>query len=682
MSAFLVGLGSAALAFSLLLAAYGAVMGFLAASSRSANLIASAVRSMRGTLLLVAVSCIGIWAAFLGNHFEVEYVFMYASRDLPLAYKLAALWGGQKGSLMLWALLLAIFAVAVVRPAAYKDPGERRMVVGAGSVLMAILVFFLILANFSTDPFERLPEFPPDGRGLNPLLQNPAMAIHPPVLYAGFVGMSVPFAFLIASLWLGRKDDRWLRISRKPGMIAWTALFAGNMLGMAWAYVELGWGGYWAWDPVENAALMPLLTGTAFIHSVMIQERRGMLKVWNALLICLTFLLTIFGTFLTRSGVISSVHSFGSSTLGTYFLVFLGVCTVFSALTILVNRRLLATEHRLDSLLSREAFFLLNNLILVGAAFSVFWGTIYPVISEAVTGMKETVGAPFFNSINIPIAIVLLLLTGIGPLIAWRRSSSKQLWQSFSIPLLVALVPALLIPLYGARNLFATLIFSGAAFVVATIVLELYRGVRVRRMKQAEAVPVALVRLFQRNPRRYGGYVVHLGIIFFFVGIAASSAYRKQAEALLKVGETLAIGPYQVRLTGIDPIERPNATGIRTRFDLSKSGSLIATLAPEKLLYQTGLKEEMQPTTNVAIRSTLARDIYLVPAGWFPEESQVHLKAYLNPMVSWIWIGGALVVLGAALALIPVKTPLTRTDADPHKKTKRKRAQRKVRTKQ
>ena len=655
MASFLIDIGGSALSFALLCSVIGMVLGVLAAQTRSEALLRSSLRAVWATFAMVVLSSAGLWAAFLTDRFDIEYVFMYSGRDLPLTYKMAAFWGGQKGSLMLWALILSIYSVLVVRP---TKSGEPLLMAGVGATLMAILTFFLVLANFSTNPFDRLEGFvPPDGRGLNPLLQHPAMAIHPPTLYTGFVGMSVPFAFMVAALWLGRKDDRWIRLCRKPTLIAWTALFIGNMLGMAWAYMELGWGGYWAWDPVENAACMPLLTGTAFLHSVMIQERRGMLKMWNAALVAITFLLTIFGTFLTRSGVVSSVHSFGASTLGTYFLIFLVLCIAFCIVTIGANRSLLRSDYQLDSIWSREAAFIVNNIILVGAAFSILWGTTYPVISEAVTGVKATVGAPFFNRVNVPIALGLLVLTGIGPLIAWRRASLEQLRRSFLLPGLVGAVALAVLAAVGVRKTYAVLVFALSVFVMMTIIVEFWRGVRARRARHGESPMVAVVSLVLRNPRRYGGYLVHVGVLLFFVGIAASSAYKIEREALLTKGQEMELGRYRVRLDDVKEVSIPRATGISVTMTLLDGGRPVAVMTPEKLLYRTGIREEEQPTTNVAIRSNFRDDVYLVPAAYFPDKGQVHVKAFVNPMVSWIWTGGAFVLFGIVVALVPVKQP-------------------------
>ncbi|MFN7974466.1 MAG: heme lyase CcmF/NrfE family subunit [Acidobacteriota bacterium] len=662
MAALLVDVGASALAFALVASVYAMVIGILAAQGRSEALLVSATRGVRTAVGLVMLSCAGLWVAFLTNRFDLEYVFMYSSRELPLPYKLAALWGGQKGSLMLWSLILSIYSLVVVRPRRSPDPV---LVAGVGATMMAILSFFLTLANFSTNPFERLAEgAAPDGRGLNPLLQHPAMAIHPPTLYTGFVGMSVPFAFMLSSLLLGRTDDRWIRLSRRVTLVAFTALFIGNMLGMAWAYMELGWGGYWAWDPVENAACMPLLTGTALLHSVMIQEKRGMLKIWNASLAAITFLLTILGTFLTRSGVVSSVHSFGASTLGSYFLAFLAFATFGTTGVIVARRKLLRSEHSLDSIWSRESAFIVNNLIFVGAAFSILWGTLYPILSEAVTNVKATVGAPFFNRVNVPIAVFQLFLIGVGPLIAWRRASLAQLRRSFLMPLSVAgLVGAALFGL-GVRKTWALLVFALSLFVLATIVIELYRGTRAR-MQNGEAPVQALLLLVLRNPRRYGGYVVHLGVLLFFCGIAASSAYQKEGEALLTEGGELTVGSYRLKLMKVEDADIKRASGIVTTVDAYRTTrgheEKVATLRPERLTYYTGIREEEQPTTNVAIRSNWRDDLYVLPAAFFPDKRQVHLRAYVNPMVSWIWAGGAVVLLGIVITLLPAFGPGARS---------------------
>ncbi|MFQ5886103.1 MAG: heme lyase CcmF/NrfE family subunit, partial [Anaerolineae bacterium] len=499
-------IGHVALLLALAISAYAALAFFLGAKRGYPELVASAVNGVFAVCGLVTLATAALLYALLTRDFQVEYVASYTSRDLPLFYTASALWAGQKGSLLLWGWLLSVFAVVVLLQ--NRDGRNRELLPYISMVLMIAELFFLILMTFTSDPFHRLPFLPADGQGLNPLLQNPGMVFHPPTLYLGYVGFTVPFAFAIAALITGRLGYAWIRSTRRWVLFSWRFLGIGNLLGAQWAYVELGWGGYWAWDPVENAGLMPWLMGTAYLHSVMIQERRGMLKVWNLILIIVTFLLCIFGTFITRSGIISSVHAFGVSKLGPYFLGFMGV-TLIAALWLLFERLgELRGENELDSLISRESSFLLNNLILVGATFAIFWGTIFPMISEAVTGNKITVAAPFFNQINGPVFLVLILLIGICPLIGWRRASPENLARNLLWPLTAALVFAAILLFLGVRQSYALLSFSVCGFVAATIFLEFFRGVRARHRMRGENPLRALISLVGKNKRRYGGYIV------------------------------------------------------------------------------------------------------------------------------------------------------------------------------
>ncbi|NIS62618.1 MAG: heme lyase CcmF/NrfE family subunit, partial [Proteobacteria bacterium] len=513
-------------------------------------------------------------------------------------------------------------------------------------VLMAITFFFLLLLVFVTSPFKRLPTVPPDGQGLNPLLQNPGMIFHPTTLFVGYVGFAVPYAFAMAALITGQLGEVWIKTTRRWTLISWFFLTVGNLFGAQWAYVELGWGGYWAWDPVENASFLPWLVATAYLHSVMIQEKRGMLKVWNIVLITLTFLLTIFGTFITRSGIISSVHTFGQSSLGWIFLVFLGIVILVS-FNLLMNRLpSLKSRNELDSLLSRESSFLYNNLILVGIAFATFWGTIFPIISEAVRGVKITVGPPFFNKVNTPIGLALLALTGFCPLIAWRKASSESLRRNFFLPFLVTIAGGLVFYFSGVRQLYPFLSFTISLFVVSTIFLDFYRGGRARREMTGGSLFGALWALLTRNKRRYGGYIIHLGIVLVFIGITGN-AYKMEKQISANKGDSFKVKNYTIKFDSLSQYPTANKDVVVANLSVFNAGKTVALLAPEKNLH----RGQDQPTTEVAIHSTLKEDLYVILAGH--EGETATFKVLVNPLVVWIWIGGAVMGLGTILVLFP-----------------------------
>jgi cytochrome c-type biogenesis protein CcmF len=500
-----------------------------------------------------------------------------------------------------------------------------------------------------TGPFERLPVPAMEGADLNPLLQNYWMLIHPPSLYMGYVGCSVPFAFAIAALVTGRLGDVWIRTTRRWTLFAWFFLSVGNLLGARWAYEELGWGGYWAWDPVENAAFMPWLVCTAFLHSVMIQEKKNMLKMWNMVLVLLTFCLTIFGTFLTRSGIVSSVHSFTQSGLGPFFVAFLLAVIAVVVVLVVLRRPLLRGENEIDSFLSREAAFLFNNLLLVGIAFATFWGTIFPVISEAVRGIKITVGPPFFNKVNAPLGLALLFMTGVGPVIAWRRASARNLRRSFTVPLALGFVTGVAIFAGGWRNYYAVVCFSLSVFVLATIFMEFYRGTRARQALMGEPAPRALASLVGKNRRRYGGYVIHVGVVMIFIGVAASSAFRLEEQETIKKGAVVSVGSCALTYKDIHFTDDPHYSSMLAEIEVRKNGAYVATMYPEKRFY----KKQQQPTTEVALRSTLVEDLYLVLGSYDDASGLMTMIVFVNPLVNWIWIGGLVLVLGTVIVMSP-----------------------------
>ena len=638
--------GQLAINVAFVLCAYAVGMSLIGAQWRKRDFVASAEHAALATWGSVLVASAALLYALVSRDFHIEYVAAYSSSTLPLSYTVAALWGGQKGSLLFWLLILTSITAVVVLQNRHR---HRDLMPYATAVLMTIALFFLALLVFITPPFERLAVAAQEGRDLNPLLQNYWMTIHPPSLYLGYVGMSVPFAFAIAALATGRLGDAWIRTTRRWTLFAWFFLSLGNLFGGLWAYEVLGWGGYWAWDPVENAAFMPLLTGTAFLHSVMIQEKKNMLKVWNMVLIILTFSLTIFGTFLTRSGVISSVHSFTQSGLGPFFLGFLGFVLAVSLGLLVWRLPLLRSENELDSLLSREAAFLFNNLILVGIAFAVFWGTIFPLISEWVRGVKITVGPPFFNTVNAPLGLCLLFLMGVGPIIAWRRATWRHLKKNFTVPVLTGLIGGAAFFVGGVRNYWAIVSFSLVFFASTTVVMEFYRGVRARQAMVGESVGLAFVRLISKNRRRYGGYIVHLGVIMIFVAITGTSAFRQERQVTLNPGEDFALGDYTLRYNGLEERDTPHVAYLMANIDVQEDGRTVDTLRPEKRFY----KKPEQPTTEVAIRSTLGSDLYLVLGSYDQETGMATILAYLNPLISFLYWGGLVLVIGTAVLIWP-----------------------------
>jgi cytochrome c-type biogenesis protein CcmF len=639
-------LGTLALRLAAVTALYTIVAAVAGAIGRRPELVASSRQGAYALHALVAVASVVLWRALLAGDFSLEYVASYSSTTLALPYRIAAFWGGQAGSLLFWVLILTSMSTLVHLQNRTRNTALMPWVT---ATLATIALFFLALLVFVTDPFERLPVPAREGADLNPLLQNYWMMIHPPSLYLGYVGCSVPFAFAVAALATGRLGDAWIRTTRRWTLFAWFFLTVGNVLGGRWAYEELGWGGYWAWDPVENAAIMPWLTCTAFLHSVMIQEKKNMLKMWNMVLVLLTFSLTIFGTFLTRSGVVSSVHSFTQSGLGPFFVAFLiGVIVLCTAL-IVARRPLLRSENDIDSFLSREGAFLFNNLLLVGIAFATFWGTVFPVISEAVRGIKITVGPPFFNKVNAPLGLALLFLTGVGPLIAWRRASARNLRRSFTWPLVLGFATGVVIFAAGWRHYYAVVCFSLAAFVLATIFMEFYRGTRARQALMHEPPARALGNLVGKNRRRYGGYVVHVGVVMIAVGIAASSAFRLEEQRTVRAGDRFEIGAFTLTYEGVHTADTPHTSSLLAEVAVERNGRAVGTMFPEKRFY----KRQQQPTTEVALRSTLREDLYLVLGSYDEASGLATLLVFVNPLVMWLWLGGIVMALGTVIVMSP-----------------------------
>jgi cytochrome c-type biogenesis protein CcmF len=620
----------------------------------------------------VALASVALVVAAFRDDFTIAYIFHHSNRDLPGPYKFATLWSGQEGSILFWCLLLSGYGF-VLRLRYKTDP---RLFAYASVVLAGVQIFFLALVNIAANPFGLL-EGPmrADGSGLNPLLQYPEMVIHPPMLYLGYVGTTVPFAFALGALIMKYPGDKWIHITRRWTMVTWGLLTCGIFLGAHWAYAVLGWGGYWGWDPVENASLMPWLVGTAFLHSVMMQEKRGMLKVWNMWLVFAAFWLAILGTFLTRSGIISSVHAFAQSSIGSWFAWFLALSFAVFLFFFLKNKEHLRSEHKLESLISRESSFLFNNLLFVLLCFTVLWGTWFPKISELAQGNKVTVGAPFYNRVAIPVALLLLILTAVGPLLAWRKTSFESLKRNFLWPTLGAVAVMVFLMItpaswgspFGLRpwqdiSYFYSLMAIGLSVLVAlTIASEYFRGGKVIAGHTGQGLFASMVQLTHRNTRRYGGYIVHFGVIVVIIGFAGSAFNQdKESEKGLAYGDHMTIGSYDLVCRSYTQDDNPNYSSEWAIMDVYQNGKMIDTVTPQRLFY----KASRQASTKPSIRSTFKEDLYLVYEGQ-NEKGQPIIKAHLNPLVMWIWLGVWIMLVGTALALVPnapapVRVPATR----------------------
>ncbi len=653
-------LGNFALWAALLFGIWGAVLAFSGRWQGRPEVALSVTRSVYAVFAACAVASIALWKGIIAHDFNIEYVWAYTSRNLPSGYLFSAFWAGQKGSLLFWAVVLSLFAALAQAMTPRRYAPLMPYVAGVTS---AVTVFFVAVMLFSgANPFDRLPFTPADGRGLNPQLQNPGMMIHPPMLYLGYISITIPFAFAIAALLSKRLDTGWIHAMRRWMLVSWLFLGVGITLGMWWAYVELGWGGYWAWDPVENASLLPWLTMTAFLHSVMIQEKRGMLKRWNLSLVVGTFLLSIFGTFITRSGVIASVHSFTQSNVGYYFLAFLVVIAVASYTLLYTRWPMLEADVELESMVSREAAFLFNNLLFVGIAFSVLWGTLFPILSEAVRGTKITVGPPFFNKVNVPLGLLLLALTGIGPLIAWRKASVQNLQRQFAFPVGSGLLVTAVLVALGVRDLAPLMTWGLAGFVGGTIAQEFWRGTRARIRMYGESVPMALGRLVGRNRRRYGGYIVHLAMLVYFVAFAGM-AFKVQREATLKPGESVEVKSpfghtYTFTHVGISQFKQLNryvsAATVEVALDGKPDGRIVSEKRQHFTINELGTEEaSFEPSTEVGIRSGLREDVYIVFAGAVDGTEEAVYRFNINPLVWWVWAGGFILLFGGLITMWP-----------------------------
>ncbi|HWN21637.1 MAG TPA: heme lyase CcmF/NrfE family subunit [Gaiellaceae bacterium] len=640
-------LGRAALVVTLGLALYAVVAGAYAAHTRRRRLALSAQNALIGAFASTLVASAVLLVALVRNDFSFVYAAAHTSRELPTGYTISAFWGGQEGSLLLWLLVLTGYAAAAVL---LNRRSARDLVAWVVPVLGGIALFFAFLVVAVASPFATQVA-PLDGRGLNPSLQNPYMMAHPPLLYLGYVGLAVPFAFAMGALLARRTDERWIVSTRRWTLVAWTALGVGQLLGAHWAYEEVGWGGYYAWDPVENAALMPWLAATAFLHSVMIQEKRGMLKVWNVLLVLLAFTLSLFGTFLTRSGIVSSIHSFTQSSIGPWFLAFICVVVAGSLALIFSRLPILRARSRLESLVSREATFLYNNLLLVALTLTILWGVAYPILHEAVYGEQRLVGQGYYNFFLRVFGLPLLVLMGIGPLVAWRRASLRSLARAFSVPFGFALATGLLLLALGAGSSIPGLIaYTFSAFVLASIAFEFVRGTRARRALAGGSWPRAFSDLVGRNRRRYGGYIVHAAIVLLAIGIAGSSAYDTVRERQLAPGQALDVGDYRLTYLRLDERPAANATEVRAVVGVERDGRDLGTVEAGKNAYTA----EQQVSNEVGIRSDLitGEDLFVI-AEQVNADGTVYLRVFVKPLVNLIWLAGLVFLLGSLIALWP-----------------------------
>ncbi|MDP2920613.1 MAG: heme lyase CcmF/NrfE family subunit [Dehalococcoidia bacterium] len=640
--------GYIAIAIALAASVYSIFAYILGTKQKQDNLLLSARNSVIAVCGLLSAAVSILLLALVTRDFRLEYVASYTDASLSLFYTLSAVWAGGSGSLLFWAWVLSIFAVVLV--VQKRDIGKELVPVAA-AVTMATQIFFLILLLSISNPFKTLPYVPPDGNGLNPLLQNPGMFLHPPTQLIGYIGFTIPFALAMAALITGKLGDEWVIMSRRWTIIAWLMLTIGNLAGAWWAYYVLGWGGYWAWDPVENAGLLPFLVGTAFMHSIMMQRRRGILKRWNIVLVILSFVLSIFGTFLTRSGVLASVHSFAESALGPFFIVFMGLILFVSFGLLRYRNQELKSESEIESMVSRESTFLFNNLLLVGSAFAVFLGTVFPLISEAVRGVKITVGPPFYNQVMAPIFLAIIVLTGLCTLIGWRRASAKNLVHNFLWPFIFSFAFAIVLFIIGVRQWLALIGLWASIFVLATILSEWVRGTLSRNKAKKENVLKAFNNLLLANRPRYGGYIVHIGIVIFAFGVIGSTAFGASKEAALVKGESITVKNYTLTFQAFDQIETVEKVQFMATLDVRKDNVLIGQILPLKYYH----RKHDSPATVPAVRNTFTDDLYVILIGW-DETGSVSFKVMSNPLVNWIWFGGVILTLGALFAWWPEKS--------------------------
>jgi len=644
-------IGHTSIVLAFLCALWGILSPVLSARLGHERYYAAARAAILGQLLLVTVAAGALIFALATTDFSIRYVAFNTTRATPLYYRITGLWGALEGSLLLWEWILIIFSAIIAW--SYRRR-HRELMPWVLMIFSIISAFFLVVIGFVSNPFESLTPVPPDGRGLNPLLEDANMMTHPPLLYTGFVGLTVPYAFAMAALIIGKVDEAWIVTTRRWTITAWFFLTAGNLVGAWWSYHVLGWGGYWAWDPVENAAFMPWLPATAFLHSVQVQERRRMLRVWNLSLIIIAFSLTIFGTFLTRSGILSSIHAFSSGPVGSVFLIFLAFVLLGSFGLLAYRSELLKGQPELDSMVSRESAFVLNNIVLVSALFTIFLGTIFPLISEAVAGVQVSVGAPYFNSVTIPIFLFLVFLMAVGPMIAWRRASWDNIRRNFLWPAAASLVLALGLLIWKIDEFLPLLGFTLLAFVVATILYDTALALRARRRIAGEGMLRGLMTLTRRNQRRYGGLIVHLGVVLIMLGIAGSMTYSREREATLGLKQSLEVGDYRVQFEGLRGSQQPTHMRVEGSFRVYHREQDEGMLQPALKFFPT----QQSPIGRAVHLSSLREDIYLILSGFSEvNRNEATVKVLVRPLVIWMWIGGFIIALGTLICIFPMGKP-------------------------
>ncbi|HTN73404.1 MAG TPA: heme lyase CcmF/NrfE family subunit [Methylomirabilota bacterium] len=645
-------IGHTSILLAFLLALSGIVIPLIGSRSGDDRYFVLTRFAILGQFVLVTLAASSLIYGLMTTDFSIKYVAFNTTRATPIYYRVTGLWGALEGSLLLWEWILIIFSGIVAW--IYRDR-HREMMPWVLMIFSIVSAFFLGVVGFVSNPFETIFPIPLDGNGLNPLLEDANMMTHPPLLYTGFVGLTVPYAFAMAALIRGKVDEGWIVATRRWTIVAWFFLTMGNLVGAWWSYHVLGWGGYWAWDPVENAAFMPWLPATAFLHSVQVQERRSMLKVWNLSLIIIAFSLTIFGTFLTRSGILSSIHAFSSGPVGTVFLVFLSFVLLSSFGLLAYRSDQLKGQPELDSMVSRESAFLLNNIVLVSALFTIFLGTIFPLLSEAVAGVQVSVGAPYFNSVTVPLFLLLVFLMGVGPMIAWRKASWDNLKRNFLWPATASLVFAVGLFVWQVRDLLPLLGFTLLAFVVFSILYDTALALRARRRIAGEGIFHGLVTLARRNQRRYGGLVVHLGVVLIIMGIAGSMTYSLEREATLGLKEHLNVGRYLIQFEGLKGEQQPTHFRVEGAFRVFNGGDEVGVLSPALKFFPT----QQSPVGRAVHRSSISDDIYLILSGFSElDKNQATLKVLVRPLVVWIWIGGFVILLGTLVAILPLGKPV------------------------
>ena len=643
-------LGYITLLLALVLASYS-VLGSLVGASRGApQLVRSALNATYLAPIALGLSTAGLVGAFVSKDFQVQYVAEHSNRAMDPQYIWVAFYAGNEGSILFIAFALAVLAAVAVF---FSPKALKPSLPYVNAVLMLVLVFFVAVMVFLANPFDRL-DFPPlDGRGINPLLTHPGMFIHPPMLMTGLISFTVPFAIAMGAMLSGRTGDEWVDAGRAWGILSWALLGIGLLLGAWWAYTILGWGGYWAWDPVENAGFMPWIVATAFIHSIMVQKRRGMFRMWNLALLIIAFGFAQFGMFINRGGPVPSVHSFGASTLGWIFLMFMGVTMLISFAIFFWRYNSLKSAQTLESALSREGAFLVNNLLFLGVAFVTLWGVVYPLISELFQGETITVGQPFYNQVNGPIFLALIFLMGVAPFLPWRRASWRTVRQALLAPVAVAVLVVVLLLVLGVRNPFAVTAFGLCSFVTAGIVREWARGA-ISRHGRGESYPIAFARLIAGNRPRYGGYVVHLAVVLLALGVAGSSFYGIQRDVALSPGEATEVGEYSIKYIGSSAVDRVDRVEARTEVHVFRGDNFLGAYYPKRDFYPSF----NMASTQAAIRSTPVEDLYIIP-GELLDDGRALFRIFVNPLVMWMWVAGPLLILGVLVALWPQREPAT-----------------------